>query len=158
MNNSKNFLSFWPHPWHIEVLGPGIESELQLQFMPQLLWHRILNPLHHSGNYTKNFLAVPPVLWCNWWTPKNTSNSWLMDEDGDRYIQAIHTSHYHDNTPNTSKKLSSRRQANPPRVLSKFCYAKVRSSLCSCGDRKLNCHMQFILYSYQIMPLEIYDY
>ena len=27
---------FWLHPWHSEVPGPGTESELQLQPMPQL--------------------------------------------------------------------------------------------------------------------------
>ena len=24
------FFFFWPHPWHVEVSGPGTESELQL--------------------------------------------------------------------------------------------------------------------------------
>lgn len=33
---------FRPHLWHLEVPGPGITSQLQLQPMPQL----ILNPLH----------------------------------------------------------------------------------------------------------------
>ena len=40
---------FWPHPWHVEVPGPGIKPTPQLQPVPQLhqLW--ILNPLHHKG-------------------------------------------------------------------------------------------------------------
>ena len=29
-------LFLWPHPWHVEVPGPEIESKLQLQPMPQL--------------------------------------------------------------------------------------------------------------------------
>ena len=36
-NFSKKFL--WPHPWHMEVAGPGIESELQLPAMPDPLTH-----------------------------------------------------------------------------------------------------------------------
>ena len=30
------FFSFWPHPWHMEVSGPEIKSELPLQPIPQL--------------------------------------------------------------------------------------------------------------------------
>ena len=41
---------FLLHPWHMEVLRPGIKSKPQLQPMPQLWQHQILNPLHHSKN------------------------------------------------------------------------------------------------------------
>ena len=36
------FLIFWLYLWHIDVPGPGIESETQLQPMPQLQQHQIL--------------------------------------------------------------------------------------------------------------------
>ena len=39
-----NISFFWPHLWHMEVTGSGIESKLQLQ------QHWILNPPHHSRN------------------------------------------------------------------------------------------------------------
>ena len=32
----KPFYFSWPHPQHIEVLGPGIESNPELQPLPQL--------------------------------------------------------------------------------------------------------------------------
>ena len=44
------FLFSWPHPQHTEVPGPGIQSKLQLQPMPWLLQHWILNLLHRRGN------------------------------------------------------------------------------------------------------------
>jgi len=34
--SSLLFLSFWLHPQHLEVLGPGIESSLKLHLTPQL--------------------------------------------------------------------------------------------------------------------------
>ena len=43
-------LSLWPHPWHMEVPGPGIKSKPQLWPMPQLRQCWILNPLSHSRN------------------------------------------------------------------------------------------------------------
>ena len=47
------FLSIlWPHPRHKEVLGPGIESELQLPLRPQTWQHWILNPLCWARNGT----------------------------------------------------------------------------------------------------------
>ena len=46
----KYFILFWPHPWHMEIPGPGIKSELQLRPMPHL-WHCwILNSLCPSRN------------------------------------------------------------------------------------------------------------
>ena len=42
----------WPHLWHMEVPGPGIESKLQLQPTPQPWQHRILNPPHRAGDRT----------------------------------------------------------------------------------------------------------
>ena len=51
----KNFFFFLlPHPQHMEVPGPGTESEPQLQPIWQMRdpspCNRILNPLHHSKN------------------------------------------------------------------------------------------------------------
>ena len=50
------FLSFFffyrLHPQHMEVPRPGVESELQLQSMPQLWQHQILNPLYQAGDQT----------------------------------------------------------------------------------------------------------
>ena len=88
------FLILWRHPWHMEVPGPGIESELQLQPTPHLQQHQILNPPCHSGNSPlppslKSETAghVPPTLhhsdllfclystfkdlWLNWVHPHN---------------------------------------------------------------------------------------
>ena len=39
------FLFFWPHLWHMEVSGPGMESKLQPQFMTQLQQCQIGNSL-----------------------------------------------------------------------------------------------------------------
>ena len=47
------FFFKWPHPWHMEVPGSGIESKLQLQPMLHLLQHWILNPLHQAGDRTR---------------------------------------------------------------------------------------------------------
>ena len=44
------FFLFLLHPWHMEVPGPGIESKLKPQSMPQLQQHQILNPQHYSRN------------------------------------------------------------------------------------------------------------
>ena len=46
------FFAFWPHPRHMEVSRPGIESELQLWLTPQLWQHHILNPLCQIGDWT----------------------------------------------------------------------------------------------------------
>ena len=45
------FLS-WLHPQHMEIPGPGTESEPHLQPMPQLQQHRILNPLCQARDQT----------------------------------------------------------------------------------------------------------
>ena len=86
------FISFFPfqlHPQHMEVPGPGIESEPELQ---QLWQHRILNPLcwardqtsattetsqiinlpHHSGNSHQDFYSVYSAIY------KNHSNYLLL--------------------------------------------------------------------------------
>ena len=42
------FFFFWLHPWHLEALGPGISSELQLQSTSQLQQHQIFNPPHQA--------------------------------------------------------------------------------------------------------------
>ena len=42
--------SFMAAPWHMEVPGPGVTSDLQLPPTPQLQQHQILNLLGHSGN------------------------------------------------------------------------------------------------------------
>ena len=39
-------------PWYMEVSRPGIESELQLQPVPQPRQHQILNPLHWASDQT----------------------------------------------------------------------------------------------------------
>ena len=39
-------------PWHMEVLGPGIESKPQPQIVPQLWPHWILNPLCQVRDWT----------------------------------------------------------------------------------------------------------
>ena len=44
------YLLFRLYSQHMEVPGPGTESEPQLPPMPQLPQHWILNPLCHSGN------------------------------------------------------------------------------------------------------------
>ena len=48
-HSSELFFSFFDHAQHVEVLGPGIELELQQQPEPlqQQCW--ILNPMHHKG-------------------------------------------------------------------------------------------------------------
>ena len=38
----KIFEVLWPHPWHMEVPGPGIESEALLRSAPQLCQCQIL--------------------------------------------------------------------------------------------------------------------
>ena len=38
------FFFEWLHPWHMEVLGPETESEPQLQPIPQLWQHLIIQP------------------------------------------------------------------------------------------------------------------
>lgn len=45
------FLS-WLHLWHMEIPRLGIESKLQLQPVPQLQQHQILNPLCLAGVQT----------------------------------------------------------------------------------------------------------
>ena len=44
--------SFWLHPWHMKVSGPGIKSEPQLWPKPHLWQHPILNPLHQAEDQT----------------------------------------------------------------------------------------------------------
>ena len=55
-------LSFLLPLWHIEVPGPGTESESELQPTPQLQQRQILNPLHHSENSLIVFLKVRSIL------------------------------------------------------------------------------------------------
>ena len=40
---------FWPHPWHVEVLWPGIKRAPQQWPKPQQWQHWILSPLSHQG-------------------------------------------------------------------------------------------------------------
>ena len=47
-----------PHPLHREIPGPGIESELPLQPMPQLWQQQILNSLCHRGNSPDPFIYL----------------------------------------------------------------------------------------------------
>ena len=48
------FFFQWPHPRHMEIPEPGIESELQLQPPPQLRLDSF-NPLHQAGDQTCAF-------------------------------------------------------------------------------------------------------
>ena len=50
--SSPTICIFWPHPWHVEVLGLGIKPEPQQR--PELLQRQqwILNPLGHKGTPT----------------------------------------------------------------------------------------------------------
>ena len=42
---------FFPlHPWHVEIPGPGLESELQVWTTPLLWEHQILNSLCWAGD------------------------------------------------------------------------------------------------------------
>ena len=51
---------FWKAaPWHMELPGPGIEAELQLQSTLRLPRHRILNPLRQAQHWTH----VSTVTW-----------------------------------------------------------------------------------------------
>ena len=43
---------FWLHPWHMEVPGPGIKFEPQLQPTSRLWQYQILNPLHWAMDWT----------------------------------------------------------------------------------------------------------
>ena len=45
--------------------------------------------------------------------PETALTSQLVNEDGDKYSQAVHTSHYPDNIPRTFKKSSSRNTSKP---------------------------------------------
>jgi len=56
------FLPFWPHPWHLEVPGPGIKSEPQLQTTRQQRQHWILNLLCDSWNAWLGVLKNPLTL------------------------------------------------------------------------------------------------
>ena len=47
----KTYL-FWPYTQHMEVPGPGIKSEPQLQPVPQLWQCWILNPLSRAEDWT----------------------------------------------------------------------------------------------------------
>ena len=46
----KKILIYSPHPQHMEVPSPGIESKPQLGPTPQLQQRHILNQLCYSGN------------------------------------------------------------------------------------------------------------
>ena len=46
---------FWLYPWHMGVPGPEIESEPELQPMPQLWQHWILKLPSHSKNSLSDF-------------------------------------------------------------------------------------------------------
>ena len=51
-NRLRFFPFLWPHPQHMEVLRPGIESEPHLPPMPQPWQCWILNPLLQTGGRT----------------------------------------------------------------------------------------------------------
>ena len=50
------------HFQHMEVPGPGIEPELQLQPMPQLWQHHILNPLCWARDRTHASAETTRIL------------------------------------------------------------------------------------------------
>lgn len=52
--------------WHMKVSGPGIESEPQLQPMPELQQHQILDPRCHSRSsyfilFSNDFMYL--IVW-----------------------------------------------------------------------------------------------
>ena len=68
LNLSKYFLKqihfflFWPHPQHLEVHRPGIESELQLWPMTQLQQCQILNPSCQARDQTRKLSSQRELL------------------------------------------------------------------------------------------------
>ena len=60
--NSFFFLSFLPHPWHMEVPGPGIESEPYLWPISQLQQCQILKPLHQARDWTGNATETSQII------------------------------------------------------------------------------------------------
>lgn len=53
---------FWLHPWHSEVPGPGTESELQLQPMPQLQPCEIASPTAPQWDSSISFSYFPTSI------------------------------------------------------------------------------------------------
>ena len=67
------FISFkWPHPWHMEVPGPGTESKPQVWLIPQLQQHQTFNSLHqgrdqtHTSAVTRATAETMPILNPQW--------------------------------------------------------------------------------------------
>ena len=56
------FFLFQPHPWHMEVPGPGTESEPHLPPIPQLWQCQILNPLFWAGDWTGNSTETSQII------------------------------------------------------------------------------------------------
>ena len=59
---------FWPHPQHMEVVGPGIKPTPKLWPAPQLQQCRILNPLRHRGTDFPVYVLRSSgwLLWKDW--------------------------------------------------------------------------------------------
>ena len=55
------FFLFWLPPWHMET-AMGIESKPELQPMPRLQQHWILNPLHGTGDGTRTSTEIRWIL------------------------------------------------------------------------------------------------
>ena len=54
---------FSPHPWHVEVAGPGIEPAPQ-QWCELLRWqHWVLNLLSHMATPRENLSSIPSPSW-----------------------------------------------------------------------------------------------
>ena len=56
------FFLFQLHPQHVEISGPGIKSELQLQPMLHLQQHWILNPLCWAGDKTGTAIEASWII------------------------------------------------------------------------------------------------
>ena len=75
--STKTFFFLWPHPWHMEIAGPGIESEPQLCSLCRI-WSNTgsLNPLgqamdrtlghHRDQNHCSQILCVCLCLFILW--------------------------------------------------------------------------------------------
>ena len=58
MNDFSFFFLFQLHMWHMEVPGPGIESDMQWQPIPQLWQQQILKPLCWTRGQSCTFAEV----------------------------------------------------------------------------------------------------
>lgn len=91
------FFFSWPHPWHMQIPGPQIESELQLWCKPQLRQHQLLNSLHQTMDWTCATTETTQTL-------NHSRNSWNqaflkfiilnIQFCVIKYIQMLHNHHH----------------------------------------------------------------